>query len=74
MAETAHPAFQQYTLSGWTAQSELCAGRIRKLTKQMTYISLYYRARMHTWLAYDAPLVLISDNDISLHTKAEIPR
>ena len=29
---------------------------------------------MHTWLAYEAPLILISDNDISLHTKAEIPR
>ena len=29
---------------------------------------------MHTWLAYEAPLALISDNDISLHTKAEIPR
>ena len=29
---------------------------------------------MHTWLAYEVPLVLISDNDISLHTKAEIPR
>ena len=29
---------------------------------------------MHTWLAYEAPIVLISDKDISLRTKAEIPR
>lgn len=29
---------------------------------------------MHTWLAYEAPLVLISDNDISVHTKPGIPR
>lgn len=29
---------------------------------------------MHTWLAYEAPIVLISDKNISLRTKAEIPR